>query len=250
MALQTLTVVLTWEDVDLSNLPPIPWAVLTKKKKVEDEEEVVWEPLGLADVLTYPDELNHQDLTAWDLNWSRWSRYSTVWQELVKQKDQVPLYSEENVEFLIEAGLVERPPKPLKPLYSTVALLEPDWKWLTIQMRIGMTPMISVAFPVRRESNTCKDCERPLEIFSRPLRFQLKGGLCDLCVRRREWKHLWEAECQKQPGLPWPVSLNLYEQTMLAAWRGESRRWWDEERKKNSRIFQSWNSHQEPSLSR
>lgn len=250
MALQTLTVVLTWEDVDLSNLPPIQWAVRTQKKKVEDEEEAVWEPLGLPDAVTYPDELNHQDLSAWDLNHDRFYRYLIYWNELRRWPDQFPiLHSEESAEFLIRQEVVDRPPKPVKPLYSEMSLANPDWKWVTIQVRIGMTPMISVDFPVKRETHICKDCERPLELFSRPLRFDHKGGLCDLCVRRREWKKEWEAQEQslKENVLPWPVSLRLSEQTMLAAWRKESLSRWDnpELKTRNSRISLYWNSLRE-----
>lgn len=241
MALQTLTVVLTWEDVDLSNLPPIQWAVRAPKKKPEDEEESVWEPLDLPDAVTYPDELNHQDLSAWDLDHNQFYRF-LIYQSLAPR-------SEEGAEFLIEQGVVVRPPKPVKPLYSTMSLANPDWKWTTIQIRIGMTPMISVDFPVKRETNICKDCERPLEIFLRPLRFDRKGGLCDLCVRKREWKKEWEAQEQslKENVLPWPVSLRLSEQTMLAAWRKESLLRWDnpESKKRNSRLSLYWNSLRE-----
>lgn len=241
-----LTVVLTWKDVDLRSQPPIQFEE-KKKSKEEDEEESVWEPLGLPDAVTYPDEINHQDLSAWDLRYEWWLRYRLIWESLLTDKKILP-HAEENAEFLVSAEYVKKPKDPpAKALYKEWMVSDPSWKWIPIKMKIGMTEPCFVDFPVKAETNICKDCARPLEMFERPMMFDHKGGLCDLCVRRREWRKEWESEkeANRSHNVPLEMHLQSCEQTMLAEWRRKSREWWDLHREKNSNLFRYWSLRRE-----
>ena len=204
-----VTLIMTVTPVDLSHVPrrlvtdrPPPSSV------EEEEEEMVWEAVPLM--------LQHIDLSAYLLKYSRWAKLMEWTADYENSLDQYQWTDEEVAELMAARGLAKR---LSTPVLTTVTI------WL------GMVES-SIVYPVSPETPICYDCARPLDLFTLSRRDpDLPRGYCPGCMMLLYWRREWRESMPQSP----EAYLFGKQEEFLSEWRKQD--------------LLRWRLRQEPSTS-
>lgn len=210
---------------------------ITHENSAEDEE--VWSPPDMVLPEPYPEMLQHQDLSALLLDYKMWDTL-LQWTENI---ERVPsdLTDEETAEYMVIAKVVAK------------TSMHPSVKLVPVTVMLG-TISSSILYPVSRETFTCYDCGRPLDVYMLSQRCDeevipgkgiLPRGYCPMCMCRLGWKREWESLVeQAKRSEDKPPELYSYldgqKDAFLQKWNSETRDWWAKQKESLSPLYLHW----------
>lgn len=259
MSQDLLKITLAFSPLDVTTLG-IPDRHPTTSVKVLPTEEEEEELMDLEAMLPrLPEELNHQDLTAYGLHWKRW----LDWEEWGREVARWNFSEAEELELL---------PATMGKVMLPATMSDPAGTWLEeVSVQAGSACYRSIRYPMNLQTPTCYVCKRALQLFTVAVHHpQVNRGWCPQCLALKEWEQAWRNHAQQHnipllqrqslprkayrmidaPGAEALRQRFLHQrmQALLSEWRALDQAWWDQQTDQKTTLYSRWRTKQLSSL--